>query len=243
MKCIVIDDEPLAREGMQLHIKEVQFLDSIGEFGNSIAANNFLSTNDVDLMFLDIEMPGMSGLDFLRSLNKRPLVIITTAYPQFALSGFELNVIDYLLKPIRLDHFIKAVNKAKEYYDFQHLATKTTVEAIAHDYIYIKSERKFIKLYFRDILFIKGLKDYVTIYSGKDKIMTAMNIKTIHEQLPVAMFARVSKSHIINIDCIASIDQETIQLKGVPNEEIPLGDTYREDFMTRYVKTNLVQRK
>ena len=243
MKCIIVDDEPLARQGVLLHVQEVSFLEPVGEFSNSIAANNFLSNNEVDLMFLDIEMPGISGLDFLRSLQKRPAVIITTAYPEFALSGFELNVVDYLLKPIRLDHFLKAVNKVKEHYDLQLLARAATVEAIAQDYIYIKSDRKFVKLFFRDITFIKGMKDYVVIHCGKEKIMTAMNIKTIHEQLPPQTFARVSKSHIINIAAIASIDQESIQLIGVTTEEIPLGDTYREDFMARYVKTNLVQRK
>ena len=243
MKCIIVDDEPLARQGILLHVQEVSFLEPVGEFGNSIAANNFLSNNEVDLMFLDIEMPGITGLDFLRSLQKRPAVIITTAYPEFALSGFELNVVDYLLKPIRLDHFLKAVNKVKEHYDLQNLARAATVESIAQDFIYIKSDRKYVKLFFRDITFIKGMKDYVVIHCGKEKIMTAMNIKTIHEQLPAQNFARVSKSHIINIDSIASIDQESIQLLGVNTEEIPLGDTYRDDFMARYVKTNLVQRK
>ena len=242
MKCIIVDDEPLAREGMQLNVKEVHFLESVGEFGNAISANNFISSNEVDLMFLDIQMPGITGLDFIRSLKKKPLVILTTAYPEYALDGFDLDVVDYLLKPVRLDRFIKSVNKAKELYELQHLA-QTTVETVTPEYIYIKSERKFIKIYFRDISFIKGLKDYVVIYVGKEKIMTAMNIKTIHEQLPAATFARVSKSHIINIDCIASIDQDSIQLIGITSEDIPLGDTYRDDFMTRYVRTNLVQRK
>lgn len=248
MKCIIVDDEPFAREGMLLNIKEVQFLEPVGEFGNAISANNYLSNSDnaVDLMFLDIQMPGITGLDFIRSLKKKPQVILTTAYPQYALEGFDLDVVDYLLKPVRLERFIKSVNKAKEIFDLQNAAQITAtafVEAVTQDYIYIKSERKFIKIFFRDIFFIKGMKDYVVIYSGKEKIMTAMNIKTIHEQLPPTSFARVSKSHIINIDCIASIDQDSIQLIGITSEDIPLGDTYREDFMTRYVRSNLVQRK
>ncbi len=244
MKCIIVDDEPLARQGILLHVQEVSFLEAVGEFSNPIAANNFLAHNEVDLMFLDIEMPGFSGLDFLRSLQKRPAVIITTAYPEFALAGFELNVVDYLVKPIRLDHFLKAVNKVKEHADLQAAARAHQPEASATpDYIYIKSDRKFVKLFFRDISFIKGMKDYVVVHAGKERIMTAMNIKTIHEQLPPATFARVSKSHIINIDYIASIDQESIQLVGLSTEEIPLGDTYRDDFMARYVRSNLVQRK
>ena len=170
MKCIIVDDEPFAREGMLLNVKAVQFLESVGEFGNAISANNYLSNpeNVVDLMFLDIQMPGITGLDFIRSLKKKPQVILTTAYPQYALEGFDLDVVDYLLKPVRLDRFIKAVNKAKETWELQHLAAaSSSIESITQDYIYIKSERKFIKIFFRDITFIKGMKDYVVIHSGK----------------------------------------------------------------------------
>ncbi|MCC7505174.1 MAG: response regulator transcription factor [Saprospiraceae bacterium] len=243
MKCIIIDDEPLAREGILLNASEVHFLEVIGEFNNALEANNFLSANEVDLMFLDIEMPGVNGLEFLRSIKKRPLVILTTAYPQYALESYELDAVDYLVKPIRLDRFIKAVNKAKELHDLLQLAGQSSSVEIAHDYIYIKSDRKYIKVFFKDIAFIKGMKDYVVLYSGKEKIITAMNIKTIHEQLPSSIFARVSKSHIVNIQYIQSIDQDSIQLRADIPEEIPLGDTYREDFINRYVRTNLVQRK
>ncbi len=243
MKCIIIDDEPLAREGIRLNAQDVHFLEIVGEFNQALEANNFLSANEVDLMFLDIEMPGVSGLDFLRSLKKRPLVILTTAYPQYALESYELDAVDYLVKPIRLDRFIKAVNKAKELHELLQLAGQATAVEIAQDYIYIKSDRKYIKVFFKDIAFIKGMKDYVLLYAGREKIITAMNIKTIHEQLPPSIFARVSKSHIVNINFIQAIDQDSIQLRGDLLEEIPLGDTYREDFISRYVKTNLVQRK
>lgn len=242
MKYIIVDDEPLAREGILLNAREVHFLENMGEFSNALEANNFLSGNEVDLMFLDIEMPGISGLDFVRSLKRRPLVILTTAYPQYALEGYELDVVDYLMKPVRLDRFIKSVNKAKDMLSLQQMSQHVPVE-IAQDYIYIKADRKYIKVFYRDISFIKGMKDYVILYAGKEKIMTAMNIKTIHEQLPPAVFARVSKSHIVNIQYIQSIEQERIHLRGEALEDIPLGDTYRDDFITRYVKTNLVQRK
>lgn len=242
MKCIIVDDEPFAREGIMLNAKEVHFLEVVGEFSNALEANNFLSANDVDLMFLDIEMPGINGLDFIRSLKKRPQVILTTAYPQYALEGFELDVVDYLVKPIRLDRFIKAVNKAKEIHDLYHQAQNTQVE-ITPEYIYIKSERKYIKVFFKEISYIKGMKDYVIIHSGKEKIITAMNMKTINEQLPNHIFARVSKSHIVNINYILSVDLDYIHLSGVTTEEIPLGDTYREDFINRYVKTSLIGRR
>lgn len=238
MKCIIVDDEPLAREGIQLNIEEVEFLELVGDFGNPIAANDFLQKNEVDLMFLDVQMPGMTGLEFLKSLQQKPLTIMTTAYAEYALEGFELDVIDYLVKPVRLSRFIKAVNKAKQYYDLQQ-KKDMTVESISNEFIYIKSERKYIRIFFKDIKYIKGLKDYVMIYTNKNKVMTAMNIKTINAQLPDSIFVRISKSYIININYIDAVELDFIQLSG---EEIPLGKTYRESFINNYIKTNLVKR-
>jgi len=238
MKCIIVDDEPLAREGIELNIQDVQYLDLIGQFSNAMAANDFLAKNDVDLMFLDIQMPGITGLDFIRSLKKRPLIILTTAYPEFALEGFELDVVDYLVKPIRLQRFIKAANKAKEIFDLYQSAGSNEA-SVEEDFIYIKSERKYIRLFFQDIKYIKGLKDYVMIYSKKEKIMTAMNIKTINSHLPNHTFVRVSKSYIININFIDSVEIDLIHLDG---EQIPLGRTYKEHFIENYIKTNLVKR-
>ncbi len=239
MKCIIIDDEPLAREGIELNIQEVPFLDLKGQFGNALTANDFLAKNEVDLMFLDIEMPGITGLEFIRTLKNRPMVILTTAYPQYALEGFELDVIDYLVKPIRLQRFVKAVNKAQEIYDLSK-KTNSVIESISEEYIYIKSERKYIRLFFKDIKYIKGMKDYVMLYANNKRIMTAMNIKTIFNQLPTSIFARVSKSYIINVNFIDSVEIDFIQLAG---EEIPLGRTYKEDFLEKYVKKNLIERK
>jgi len=224
---------------MELNVQDVSFLELVGQFGNAISANDYLASNDVDLMFLDVQMPGITGLDFLRTLSKKPLVIMTTAYPEYALEGFELDVLDYLLKPIRLERFVKAVNKAKKLYDLQQ-PQANTVESISADFIYIKSDRKYIRVFFRDILYIKGLKDYVMIHTSKEKIMTAMNIKTINAQLPDSIFVRVSKSYIINIDFVEFVDQDFIQVAG---EEIPLGRTYKEHFINDYIKTNLIQRK
>jgi len=239
MRCIIVDDEPLAREGMELNIADIRSLELVGQFSNAIAANDFLVNNKVDLIFLDIQMPGMTGLEFLRSLKKKPLVILTTAYPEFALEGFELDVVDYLVKPIRMVRFIKAVNKAKEIFDLYNQEDKT-IQEIANDYIYIKSERKFIRVFFKDIKYIKGLKDYVMIYTEKLKIMTAMNIKTINNQLPSSIFARISKSYIININYINVVELDFVILD---KEEIPLGKTYKESFINTYVKTNLIRRK
>ena len=241
MKCIIVDDEPLAREGMELNIEDVPYLELVGQFGNALAANDFLVTHEVDLMFLDIQMPGITGLEFIRSLKKRPLVILTTAYPQYALEGFELDVVDYLLKPIRLQRFVQATNKAKEISDLYKLSinNQTTIEKIADDFIYIKSDRKYIRIFFKDIMYIKGMKDYVMIYTKEQRVMTAMNIKTIHAQLPDRFFVRVSKSYLININYIDAVEIDFIQLGG---EEIPLGRTYKEHFINNYVKTKLIDR-
>ncbi|MEM9916769.1 MAG: LytTR family DNA-binding domain-containing protein [Bacteroidota bacterium] len=238
MKCIIVDDEPLAREGIELNIQDISSLELVGQFENPIKANDYLNNHPVDLIFLDVEMPGMTGLEFIRSLKTKPLIILTTAYPDYALEGFELDVVDYLVKPIRLNRFVKAVNKAKEIYDL-HQQKSNTVESISNDFIYIKSERKYIRIFFKDIKYIKGLKDYVMLYTTKEKVMTAMNIKTINSQLPSAIFVRISKSYIININYINAVEQDFIQLDG---EEIPLGKTYKEEFINNYIKSNLIKR-
>jgi len=239
MKCIIVDDEPLAREGIELNIEQIPFLEICCQFGNAFAANDFLANNEVDLLFLDIEMPGITGLEFIRSLTSRPLVILTTAYPQYALEGFELDVVDYLMKPIRMERFIKAINKAKEIHDLQKKGTNK-IESIEEDFIYLKSDRKYIKLFYKEILFIKGMKDYVIIHTQKKRVMTAMNVSTIHRQLPPSIFARVSKSYLININFIDSVETDLI---NIHENTIPLGRTYKEDFIQNYIKTKLIDRK
>ena len=241
MKCIIVDDEPFAREGILMNIRETPFLEVVGSFGNAIEANHFLSQNEVDLMFLDIEMPGINGLDFLRSLSKRPLVILTTAYPQYALESYELDTVDYLLKPIRLDRFMKAVNKARDMHELLQIAQQPAATGVEQDYFYIKSDRRYVRLFFKEILYITGMKDYVLLHTGRERVVTAMNIKALGELLPAAIFARVSKAYIVNINYIQSIDHDFIQLQGL-QDEIPLGDSYREEFIERYVKTNLIHK-
>ncbi|MFK7979045.1 MAG: LytR/AlgR family response regulator transcription factor [Saprospiraceae bacterium] len=242
MRCIIVDDEPLAREGMEMNVEELDYLNLIGQFSTAVDALNFLNNNQVDLIFLDIQMPGLTGLDFVRaiqSLKDRPMVILSTAYPQYALEGFELEVIDYLVKPNRLQRFIQAVSKAKILYDLKQEATNTPT-TVAEEDIFIRADRKYIRIFFRDIKYIKGMKDYVMIYTGKEKFMTAMNIKTTNQQLPNHQFVRVNKSYIVNADFIDSIGTDFI---NIGKDEIPLGRTYREDFITRFVKGKLIERK
>ena len=237
MKAIIIDDEPIAREGIKLLSNQIPNLEIDGEFGNPFMAQEYILQNkDLDLIFLDVEMPGITGIDYLKSMPPKCYVILTTAYPQYALDAFELDVIDYLLKPISIERFAKAVNKVKEILELQN----HDLEINSTDpFIYIKSDRKFIKLSLQDISHIKGLKDYVIIHSADQKYMTAMNVGTIARQLPSETFARVSKSYIVNINYIKSIDVDTITLKDA---EIPLGKSYKEDFLNNYIKGKLLKR-
>ena len=241
MTCIIVDDEPLARQGMEMNISNVSSLELLGSFSNALAANDFIRKQNVDLMFLDINMPELSGLDFLKSLRDAPLVIFTTAYPQYALESYELDAIDYLVKPIRVERFLKAVNKAENHLKLLQQDSNTSqVENIAEDFVFIKADRKYFKIYFKDILYIEGLKDYVVIYtSDNNKMITSMNVKTIGAQLPETIFARVSKSYIVNIMHITSFDNELVY---VHNTEIPLGQSFKDEFIQQYVERKIVRR-
>ena len=240
MTCIIVDDEPLARQGMELNIANVSTLQLLGSFSNALAASDFLRKENVDLMFLDINMPELSGLDFLKSLREAPMVIFTTAYPQYALESYELEAIDYLVKPIRIERFLKALNKAENYLKLlQQDGNGSQVEKIEDDYVFIKADRKYFKIYFKDILYIEGLKDYVVIYTGDNKIITSMNVKTIAAQLPPAIFARVSKSYIVNTLHISSFDNELIYIN---THEIPLGQSFKDDFIKQHIDGKIVRR-
>jgi DNA-binding LytR/AlgR family response regulator len=240
MTCIVVDDEPLARQGMEMNIASITSLQLLGSFSNALAASDFLRKENVELMFLDINMPELSGLDFLKSLRDAPLVIFTTAYPQYALESYELDAIDYLVKPIRIERFLKAVNKAENHLRLLRQEGNTNlVERIEDDFVFIKADRKFFKIHFKDILYIEGLKDYVIIYTSDNKIITSMNVKTIAAQLPAAIFARVSKSYIVNVLHITSFDNELVYIQ---HNEIPLGQSFKEDFLKRYIDGKIVKR-
>jgi DNA-binding LytR/AlgR family response regulator len=233
MNCIVIDDEPLARAGMEMQIKKIPSLHLLGTFSNPLDATQILQKGEVDLLFLDINMPEMNGLDFMKTLVQSPMVIFATAYPQYALDSFEFNTIDYLLKPIRFERFVKAVNKAQSYKAiFQSKETlETKIEAVNDDFIFIKADRKFFKIFFKDISYIEGLKDYVIIHTPEKKVVTAMNLKTIFEQLPPKIFARISKFYIVNMEHIVAFDTFNVFLA---NAELAIGLAYKDDFFNGF---------
>ena len=232
MNCLIVDDEPLARQGMKSLIEEVSNIEILGQFSNAPAAMEFIKSNDVDLIFLDIQMPKVTGLEFAEQLPKKTLVIFTTAYSKYAAKSYELDAIDYLLKPIDKDRLKKAITKAETYKkllsDDQAI---NTLESSTGDFLFIKSDRRFYKVNFHDIRFIEGLKDYVVIYTATQKLITAMNLKTIHSKITANSFIRVSKSYVINMDFIDSFDSYTIYMG---ESEIPIGEVYKKDFFQRY---------
>lgn len=237
LSCLIVDDEAFARKGIALHAAEMKNLKIVGECINAIKANEFLLDNDVDLIFLDIEMPGLNGLDFIKGLKKDVMIILTTAYPEYALESYELEVVDYLVKPIRFERFYKAVNKANQLLELKQ--NKTEITDLDEEFFYIKADRKFVKMTYSDIRYIKGVKDYVMIVTDNKPYLTAMNVKTIFSKLPHNQFARISRSFIVNIQYIESIDTDHVY---IGEEEIPMGKSYKEEFIQKFVKGKLFKR-
>ncbi|WP_250253418.1 LytTR family DNA-binding domain-containing protein [Chryseobacterium sp. Marseille-Q3244] len=232
MNCIIVDDEPLARAEMRSLINETAKIDILGEFSNAPSALDFLKDNEVDLIFLDIEMPMVTGLEFAEMLPKKSLIVFTTAYSQYALKSYELEAVDYLLKPIDPQRLEKAINKAVLYTELLSKNTiKNTVESNTADFLFIKADRRFYKISFSDIKFIEGLKDYVVIHTRQQKLITAMNLKTIHQKILGENFIRVSKSYVVNADYIDSFDNHNIYIE---ESEIPIGEVYKADFFIKY---------
>lgn len=240
MNCIIVDDEPLARKAIQKLIDQTDNLESIGSFNGADAATIFLVNNTVDLIFLDIQMPGVNGIEFARTISKETFVIFTTAFNEFATDSYEVDAIDYLIKPVKLDRFQKGVEKAKTYYKLLKADyISNNIEVIADDYIFVRADRKMFKVHFNSILFIEGLKDYVVMHIENQKVITLMNIKTIHDLLPKNMFVRVSKSYIINAKKIDSVDNNTVY---IGKNEIPIGNIYRDFFFNEFVTKKILSR-
>lgn len=188
MNCIIVDDEPVARKGMKSLVEQIPQLTLVGSFNNAIAASAYINEYTVDLIFLDIQMPGITGIEFAQSIPVNTLIVFTTAYAEYALDSYEVSAIDYLVKPIEMNRFLKAVNKAIAYHKLLLSETAERVEEIQEEYIFIKSERRYIKINFSDILFIEGLKDYSILQLEGQRVITKMNLKNIHEQLPAKQF-------------------------------------------------------
>jgi len=237
MNCIIVDDEPLARKGIKLLVDESPRLTCLGAFSQAQAASLFMESNAVDLIFLDIKMPGINGIAFARTIPRQTLVIFVTAFAEFALDSYEVEAVDFLVKPIDEKRFHKAVEKAAAYHALLMNYDKNTTERITGEYIFVKADRRFVKINFIDITFVEALKDYVIIHTADQRVITRMNLKYIYEQLPPAMFLRVSKSYIINIKHITSFDNNSIM---VGTHEIFIGESYRSRFFDDFVSKNIL---
>ena len=232
MKCIIVDDEPIARKGIKNLVDQVPQLEPLDSFNSAEAASLFLLNNPVDLIFLDIHMSGITGIEFAKNVNKNTLIIFTTAYSEYALDSYEVEAIDYLVKPIEGERFRKAVDKAIAYHTLLVSEEKKSVENVEDQYIFVKSDRKYFKVNLSDILFIEGLKDYVIIQLDGQRIITKLNLKTMHDLLPKTIFLRVNRSYIVNINKIDSFDNNDVFIKTY---EIAIGNTYRESFFNDFI--------
>ena len=237
INCIIIDDEPLARKGLKEYITDVDFLTLVGEFDSPLKATSLLSGGEVQLLFLDIQMPKITGLEFLKTLQHPPAVIFTTAYPQYALEGFEVNALDYLVKPISFDRFLKAALKAKEYYEVREKDSADS--AATADHFYIKADNKLVKIAFDDIIFAEALQNYVCIHTNEKKYMTYLTFKSVEEYLPTDKFIRLHKSFIVAASKIDSIEGNEVR---IGQHRIPISRNLKDEVMEKLLKGKFLKR-
>ncbi|WDF55147.1 LytR/AlgR family response regulator transcription factor [Mucilaginibacter sp. KACC 22063] len=243
IRCLVVDDEPLAIHIVEDYISKVPFLQLVKATTNPIEALTMVQDGGIDLVFLDVQMPELTGMQFLKIANGKAKVILTTAYPQYALDGYELDVVDYLLKPIAFDRFFKSVQKAQSVIRPAVVApapvkeeTQAQYDDFMSDFIFVKTEHKIQKVYLHDILFIEGLKDYISIFTPDERIITLQNMKKMEDALPEKHFVRVHKSYIVALNKIDSIERSRI---SIGDKVIPIGDTYRDQFYDKIEDRNI----
>ncbi|MBD3617094.1 MAG: response regulator transcription factor [Gracilimonas sp.] len=222
MQCLIIDDEPAARDILKAYISDTPEIEIAGIFKDALEAKQFLADNEADLIFLDINMPRLSGISFLKTLNHPPKIILTTAYSEYALEGYELNVVDYLLKPFSFERFIKAVDKAREQSEYP---------AKGQGFITIKADGKLYRINFEQILFAESQGDYITVHTEENKITFNETLKDFCSQLPKSQFSRVHKSYLVSLPKIDYLQGNMIMLG---KHSIPVGKSYKESFLQKY---------
>jgi two-component system, LytTR family, response regulator LytT len=236
IKCLAVDDEPLALSKMASYISRTPFLELTGACRSGYEANDLISKTRVDLMFVDINMPDINGLDLVRTLHNRPQIIFTTAFSEYAIEGFKLDALDYLLKPIGYNEFLKAANKARSYFEITVRDQKKEVDT--NEYLFVKSDYKMARISVNDIIYIEGMREYVRIHidSGKS-LMPLLTLRLLEEQLPADRFMRVHRSYIVNLEKIISVEQNRIVLNG--KVYIPVSEQYKEPFQ-KYLNSHLL---
>ncbi|MGH1437511.1 MAG: LytR/AlgR family response regulator transcription factor [Lewinella sp.] len=235
---LIVDDEPLAQDVLETYIEKMPDLNLVQKCNNALEANEALKSNDIDLMFLDIQMPQLTGTDFLRSLVNPPVVIFTTAYSNYAVDGFELNALDYLLKPISLERFLKAANKAITQIELKKAAAGASspkeepeIQAEA-DFMFVKADKKLIRVYYDDVVYIEGLKDYVIIRLKDTRIVTLQTMKSLEQKLPSAIFKRIHRSYIVNLHKIDALMGNMVEVKEKGQvKHLPVGKNYRDELL------------
>ena len=223
--CLVVDDEPIAREGIMEYVRQIDYLNAVAQCKSAAEAVGLLQKNKIDLVFLDIQMPKLTGIEFVKALADPPLIIFTTAYSEYALEGFELDVVDYLLKPISFARFLKAAEKAQSYVN-----ARNRELSITPDFFFIKCNGKIEKIIMADVVYIEAMANYVIIYTRQKKYITYLTFSGIEEQLPAHLFVRIHKSYIVAISAIQTIDGNDVLTSSI---RLPLSKYYRSDVMNR----------
>ncbi|MCR6718863.1 MAG: LytTR family DNA-binding domain-containing protein [Chitinophagaceae bacterium] len=231
IRAVIIDDEPLARKGLMEYINEIDIISCVGEFDSVMPAMEIIRNGEVDLLLLDIQMPLMSGLELVKTVNNLPPVIFTTAYPQYAVEGFELNALDYLVKPVSFERFYKAVVRAQE--------AITQKDADTTDHFFIKVDGKLVRINFAEILFVEALQNYVVIQTRDKKYMTYLTFKAVEEYLPAKQFIRIHKSFIVSAPMIENVEGNIIRMQG---HELPISRNMKEEVMEKLLKGKYLKR-
>jgi len=236
IKAIVVEDEPLAREGLLNYIRDVDFMELVTACENALEANQVLAATPVDLMFLDIQMPKITGIEFLKSIKQPPMTIFTTAYPNFALQGYELDVIDYLVKPFSFDRFLKAVNKARDFFALKQQAGKpdgAVPAGPAADYFFVKCDHRYEKVFVPDVLYIEGMENYVVIHTATQQLITLLRMKNVEELLTGHDFLRIHKSYIVSAKAINAIDGNEVV---VGKKRLPISREKKQEILERLIR-------
>jgi DNA-binding LytR/AlgR family response regulator len=237
LNCLIIDDEPIARKGLEEHVQDIEFLHCVASCENALKASPYLNEQKIDLIYLDIHMPKVTGIDFLKSLKNPPLTILTTAYSDYAVEGYTLDVIDYLVKPITFERFLKASQKAMEF--FQLKVTAANYTPVQPDYFFVRCERKFEKVFFRDVSYIEGLQNYAVIHVPDRKLITYITLTSLEHQLPKNQFLKVHKSFLVSVSHITAIEGDEIVLE---NARVPISRTLRDHVMHQILGNSLFKR-
>ena len=237
LNCLIIDDEPIARKGLEEHVQEIEFLHFVASCENALKAATYINEQRVDLIYLDIHMPKITGIDFLKSLKNPPLTILTTAYSTYALEGYTLDVIDYLVKPITFERFLKASQKAMEF--FQLKANAASQSSRPPDYFFVRCDRKFEKVFFRDVSYVEGLQNYAVIHLPDRKLITYITLTSLENQLPKEEFLKVHKSFLISVAHIKAIEADEII---IGDARIPISRTLKDQVVSQILGNRLFKR-